>query len=87
VYIKFDSSLYSPLSAHVLDDQVGRAEVHKSFASIYVAKILLQQRNQLILSRLFVDQLLVCLNDLETLVEGHFSILANHIGRKLTQVA
>jgi hypothetical protein len=33
------------LSAHVLDDQVGGAEVHESFAGVYVAEVLLKHGN------------------------------------------
>jgi len=79
-------NLVSDTVLHVLDDQVGRAEIHKSANCILSREQTREKLNELILATIGVNQVLVRPNDLVTLLELWCSVLLTHILAELLEV-
>lgn len=72
---------------HVLDDQEGSAEIHKSTDLVVALKQVHQHFDELVLAVVRVDEVLVLLHDFEALLELHLSVLLRHEGAELVEVA
>lgn len=79
--------LFSLAVLHILHDEEGSAEVDKASDSVLSAKQILKHLDQSLLAVVHVDQVLVLLNQVKSLLELRRSVLLRHVRTELVEVA
>jgi hypothetical protein len=77
----------SDTELHVLHNKVSGAEVDESPALVFVAKQVAQKVHHLVFAVVLVDQVLLSLHELETLVKLFGAILTAHVLREIGKIA